>query len=60
MILKKIRFLEMRSVLKSKLDRILAVTKIELKTCDTRFDENGTLDFKKVLQRDITPNLYLS
>ena len=41
----------MTSVLISKLDGVLAKTKIELKTCDTAIDEKVGLDFQKVSQR---------
>ena len=41
----------MTSVLISKLDGVLAKTKIELKTCDSAFDEKVILDFQKVSQR---------
>ena len=50
----------MTSVLISKLDGILAETKIELRNMHREFDEKVVLDFDKVLQTDLAPNLNLS
>ena len=50
----------MTSVLISKLDGILAETKIELRDMHREFDEKVVQAFNKVLQRDLAPNLNLS